>query len=187
LTQELANLSDSVTVLDSSPEAVAIAKKKVVGNVSWRIGDIFRYRPDRAYDTVFFGFWLSHVPVERFEGFWQLVADCMSPSGRVFFIDNAHPALAQAVAPDLFSAERWSVDETRVGGIDSVTDLDTGVASRLAADGSTYKLVKIWWQPEQLRSRLGEMGWSMQIRTTEWAFIYGFGSRAKPSSCASQA
>jgi hypothetical protein len=29
--------------------------------------------PDRRYDVVFFGFWLSHVPLERFDAFWSMV------------------------------------------------------------------------------------------------------------------
>jgi hypothetical protein len=39
--------------------------------------------------VVFFGFWLSHVPLGLFEPFWSLVADCLEPGGRVFFVDDA--------------------------------------------------------------------------------------------------
>lgn len=47
-TRELADLSDSVTVVDASPEAVEIAKQKIsLGKVSWHLSDIFQYRPDR--------------------------------------------------------------------------------------------------------------------------------------------
>ena len=53
--------------------------------------DLFAWRPDRRYDAVFFGFWLSHVPLERFDGFWALVADCLAPGGRVCFVDDAPP------------------------------------------------------------------------------------------------
>jgi hypothetical protein len=31
--------------------------------------DLFTWTPDRRYDVVFFGFWLSHVPAERFASF----------------------------------------------------------------------------------------------------------------------
>jgi hypothetical protein len=27
--------------------------------------DLFAWSPERRYDVVFFGFWLSHVPLER--------------------------------------------------------------------------------------------------------------------------
>jgi hypothetical protein len=35
--------------------------------------------PDRRYDVVFVGFWLSHAPLERFASFWEFVADCLKP------------------------------------------------------------------------------------------------------------
>ncbi len=37
--------------------------------------------PDRRYDAVFFAFWLSHVPLERFASFWSTVADCLTSNG----------------------------------------------------------------------------------------------------------
>jgi SAM-dependent methyltransferase len=175
-TRELAVLSDSVTVLDASPEATAIAREKVSGNVTWEITDIFRFRPVRTFDTIFFGFWLSHVPADRFQEFWRLVGRCLRPTGRVFFIDNAHPELARAVRPQFF-ADRWRTEQSSVEGIDSVTNLTTGIATRLAADGRHYRLVKIWRGPEELRSQLEDLGWTFQIATTEWAFIYGSGRR----------
>ena len=174
-TRELVPLARSVSVLDASPEAVAIAGDKVQGNVSWTIGNIFDYRPQRRFDSVFFGFWLSHVPEDLFDGFWGLVADCLEPGGRVFFIDNAHPEVAKQRAPQFFDAGRWIQDATTLGGVDSVTDLSTGVAVRTAADGGSYKLVKIWRRPQELETRLRGLGWSMTVRSTEWAFIYGSG------------
>ena len=56
-TVELAKRVNSVTVVDASPEAVAIASQKVVGDkVTWLVKDIFSYRPNRRYKTVFFSF-----------------------------------------------------------------------------------------------------------------------------------
>ena len=51
---------------------------------------------------------------------------------------------------------------------------DTGIARRTAADGRSYELVKIWWEPQQL----AEIGWDIQVAATGWAFIFGFGSRS---------
>jgi hypothetical protein len=41
-----------------------------------RRGKPVRLAPRRAYDTVFFAFWLSDVPPEDFEAFWALFAEC---------------------------------------------------------------------------------------------------------------
>jgi demethylmenaquinone methyltransferase/2-methoxy-6-polyprenyl-1,4-benzoquinol methylase len=40
--------------------------------------------------VVFIGFWLSHVPLERLESFWSLVADRLQEDGRVFFADDGY-------------------------------------------------------------------------------------------------
>jgi SAM-dependent methyltransferase len=168
--------SDSITVVDASPEAVAIARSKLGSEkVAWKIDDIFRYKPDRHYDTVFFSFWLSHVPPERFEEFWELVADSLSPDGRVFFVDNAHPSLSSGI-PEL---QEWRVESTgsSLAGIDSRTDLITGVSTRRAADGATYDLVKIWRGREELEPALAALGWLVEVVTTDWAFIFGHGQR----------
>jgi SAM-dependent methyltransferase len=172
----LAPIAESVTVVDSSPEAIAIARGKVRGNVTWVIDDIFRHRPDRRYDTVLFGFWLSHVPLERFDEFWALVDACLVPGGQVVFIDNAHPMRGRDVLPEFRLPDDDAV--TAIKGIDSVTDVATGISTRVAADGNTYDLVKIWWEPDELRARLRTLGWDVEIAATEWAFIYGHGSRA---------
>jgi 2-polyprenyl-3-methyl-5-hydroxy-6-metoxy-1,4-benzoquinol methylase len=77
-TRELAALAESVTVVDASPEAVDIARSKVSGNVAWQVTDVFEFHPERTYDVVFFSFWLSHVPIERFAPFgtwWANVSD----------------------------------------------------------------------------------------------------------------
>ncbi|HXW33297.1 MAG TPA: class I SAM-dependent methyltransferase [Acidimicrobiales bacterium] len=185
-TRELAVLSNSVTVLDASPEAVAIAREKVSGNVTWEITDIFQFHPARSFDTAFFGFWLSHVPAERFEEFWRLVGRCLRPDGRVFFIDNAHPLLARAVRPEFFDAGWRREEQSLVEGIDTVTDLTTGISTRLAADGRHYRLVKIWREPEELCSQLDDLGWSLEIASTEWAFIYGSGHQRPAGSFATR-
>jgi demethylmenaquinone methyltransferase/2-methoxy-6-polyprenyl-1,4-benzoquinol methylase len=177
-TAELVGRADGVTVVDAAPEAVAIARDKVAGPVEWLIADIFEFRPTRRYDTVFFSFWLSHVPEHRFDEFWGLVAECVRPGGRVVFVDNAHPSHGRHVVPH--RRFRWDGDAvggTRVEGIDSVTNLKTGISTRTAADGDTYDIVKVWWEPDALQARLGELGWEFHVALTDWAFLYGHGTR----------
>ncbi|HEY6429606.1 MAG TPA: class I SAM-dependent methyltransferase [Acidimicrobiales bacterium] len=175
-TAKLVPLARSVTVVDASPEAVALARSKIRDpRVSWVIDDIFRHEPERQCDTVFFSFWLSHVPSERFDEFWGLVRRCLTPTGRVFFIDNAHPSLSNGI-PEL-DAFRSGSTASSLAGIDSRTDLSTGVSTRLAADGSTYDLVKIWRTCEELQAQLLTLGWDIETGTTETAFLYGHGAR----------
>jgi SAM-dependent methyltransferase len=90
-TGQLLSHATDVTALDAYPEMLAIAADRVPGErVRFVQADLFTWKPDRRYDVVFIGFWLSHVPAERFEPFWSLVADCLKPAGRVFFADDAY-------------------------------------------------------------------------------------------------
>lgn len=90
-TPQLLRHARTLTAVDGSPEMLRLAAGKVpADSVRFIEADLFRWRPDRRYDVVFFGFWLSHVPLERFERFWSLVADCLAPEGRVLFVDDAY-------------------------------------------------------------------------------------------------
>ena len=74
-TGQLLRHADEVTAVDASPEMLAIASNRVDSDrVRFLRADIFDWEPDRQYDAVFFGFWLSHVPLERFDSFWTLIA-----------------------------------------------------------------------------------------------------------------
>ena len=74
-TTELARRATSVTGIDASPEMLKIAAERTndATNVHLVQADLFTWSPDRFYSFVFFGFWLSHVPPERFAGFWSTV------------------------------------------------------------------------------------------------------------------
>jgi 23S rRNA C2498 (ribose-2'-O)-methylase RlmM len=66
-TTRLLRHAAKVTALDASTEMLDLASARVAGSprVEFVLADLFDWRPDRRYDVVFFGFWLSHVPPER--------------------------------------------------------------------------------------------------------------------------
>ncbi|HEX3392801.1 MAG TPA: class I SAM-dependent methyltransferase [Solirubrobacteraceae bacterium] len=69
-TQRLVSHAIGVTAVDGSPEMLELCRARVNDpRVSYIQADLFTWEPDRAYDVCFFGFWLSHVPEERFEAF----------------------------------------------------------------------------------------------------------------------
>jgi SAM-dependent methyltransferase len=148
----------SLTAVDAAPEMLALAERHVGGNrsrVRFIQADLFRWRPDRRYDVVFFGFWLSHVPLERFDAFWSLVDDCLTPGGRVFFADDA-----RRTADELIEGEASSTIRRRL------------------TDGSAHRAVKVPHQPLQLEARLAELGWKLTVTQTSGPFFWGAGSRA---------
>lgn len=156
-TGQLLRYAADVTAVDGSPEMLALAAARAGRDrVRFIQTDLFTWRPDRRYDVVFIGFWLSHVPAERFASFWSLVADCLKPDGRVFFADDAYRTQDELVAGPLSSTIR-----------------------RQIPDGTAYRLVKVPHQPDDLETRLGELGWDIKVAATAGPFYWGAGSRAK--------
>jgi SAM-dependent methyltransferase len=97
-TGQLLRHAIDVMAVDASAEMLGIASAGVgKQRVRFVLADLFGWRPDRRYDVVFFGFWLSHVPPERFALFWSLVADCLQPDGRVFFVDDGYRTVEELV------------------------------------------------------------------------------------------
>ena len=114
--------------------------------------DLFSWRPDRRYDTVFFGFWLSHVPEEHFDSFWSLVDDCLRPDGEVFFFDDNYRTEAELIE-----------------GVSSP------VVERRAGDGTPFRIIKVPLQPGALERRLHLLGWDITVNPTAGPF---FGAQA---------
>ncbi len=157
-TKELLRYVDSVTCVDAAPEMIAVAKGRLDDpRVRFLQGNLFEWRPDRRYDVVFFGFWLSHVPPERFESFWSLVADCLAPGGRVFLVDDGH-----------------RTPEELVEGAESVR------IQRRLRDGSAFYAVKVPLDPAELQRQLAELGWRIEVQQTAGPFFWGQGS-AQPA------
>ena len=123
---------------------------------------MFSWQPPRQFDVVAFGFWLSHVPPQRFDGFWHLVREALRPGGRVFFIDNAVPIEQAASANGRHVDTPWSR-----------TWLDQGVSVRTLADGRQFRIVKRTWDPAELEHELADLGWSATVREHQRLFIHG--------------
>ena len=155
-TGQLLRYASDVTAVDASPEMIAIAKARVgEERVRFIQADLFTWHPDRRYDTVFIGFWLSHVPAERFESFWSMVTDCLTPQGRVLFVDDAYRTPAELVEGPSSSTIR-----------------------RQVPDGTAYRLVKVPHQPEELERRLRRLGWDIKVTATAGPFYWGAGRRS---------
>ena len=146
-----------LTAVDASPEVIAINRARLrSAKVDYVQADLFQWTPTTTYDFVFFGFWLSHVPDDRFDAFWNLVKSALRPSGQVFFVDN------------LAAREGTARDQT--------FDLQ-GTVERRLNDGRSFRIVKIVHEPSALALRLGELGWKADVRATSNFFIYGRLSR----------
>ena len=47
--------------------------------------------------------------------------------------------------------------------------------TRQLNDGRAFRIVKVFYRPDELSARLARLGWTFEIYETENFFIYGFG------------
>src|SRR6266511_2356481 len=126
-TRRLAPRVPHITAVDASPEVLAINRSRVAAaNVDYIKADLFSWRPAARYDTVFFSFWLSHVPEDRFAVFWDNVANALAPSGAAYLIDSA------------FDPTSTAKDHVLPGR-------DAGIVTRRLNDGREFRIVKLFW------------------------------------------
>jgi len=149
-TRKLVRLADRVVAVDANAETLGLntADAELVR------ADVFEWEPAERFDLVFFSFWLSHVPEERFDEFWSLVRAALAAGGRVFLVDSgagdtAHTGTAQA----------------------------DGEETRSLSDGRTFRIVKRRWRPDELAERVRPLGVELDLQDTAYGhFVYGGGS-----------
>ncbi len=154
-TERLARHAGALMAVDASPEMLAINRQKL-GTTAVRYiqANLFDWKPEAQYDAVFFGFWLSHVPPERFASFWDMVRSCLAPGGRVFFVDS------------LFDPSSTARDQ-------ALKDENATTMRRRLNEGQEYTIYKIYYRPEQLAGKLVSLDWRATVRATANYFLYG--------------
>jgi SAM-dependent methyltransferase len=148
-TRKLVELADRVVAVDANAETLALntSAAELVR------ADVFEWKPAERFDLVFFSFWLSHVPEERFVEFWSLVRDALVPGGRVFLVDSG------------------AGDTAHTG-----THQADGEETRSLADGRTFRIVKRRWRPDELAERIRPLGFELELRdSANGHFLYGGG------------
>jgi demethylmenaquinone methyltransferase/2-methoxy-6-polyprenyl-1,4-benzoquinol methylase len=148
-TRRLVRLADRVVAVDANAETLALntSEAELVR------ADVFEWEPAERFDLVFFSFWLSHVPEERFDEFWSRVRAALEPGGRVFLVDSG-------------------ADDTAHTG----TDQSDGEETRSLADGRTFRIVKRRWRPDELAERVAPLGFALDLRdSVNGHFLYGGG------------
>jgi ubiquinone/menaquinone biosynthesis C-methylase UbiE len=75
-TQHLAPLATHLTAVDAAPEVISLNQHRVnSASVEYIVADLLNWTPTQTFDMVFFGFWLSHVPID-------IILHCFGQSDR---------------------------------------------------------------------------------------------------------
>lgn len=158
-TEKLVRMAATITAVDASAEMIEVNRAKVAsGRVTYLQADLFNWRPERTYDAVFFGFFISHVPLERLDTFLASVATMVRPGGKVFFVDGRREQSSTAVNHQL-------------------PDQDSQVMVRKLNDGRAFEIVKNFYDPADLTARCTRAGLDIDVRETATYFLYGTGTR----------
>ena len=149
-TRRLVRLAERVVAVDANAETLALN----TSDAELVRADVFEWEPAERFDLVFFSFWLSHVPEERFDRFWSLVRLALASDGRVFLVDSG------------------AGDTAHTG-----TDQADWEETRSLADGRRFRIVKRRWAPDELAERVRPLGFELELRDTRNGhFLYGGGS-----------
>ena len=149
-TRKLVPLATRVVAVDANAETLALNTKEA----ELVQADVFEWEPEGLFDACFFSFWLSHVPLARFDEFWRRVRSALRPGGRVFLVDSAAGDAAHT-------------------GTDQAGEEET----RTVSDGRAFRIVKRRWEAAELAERVRPLGFDLDLRTsTNGHFLYG-GSR----------
>ena len=153
-TAELLKLADRVIALDASPEVQAIARSKMPdASVTYQLVDLFEWEPETAYDLVFAGFWMSHIPPARLDEFLTKVARATNPGGTFFMVDSRNSETSSA---------------RDHGKLDTANHRH----QRTLNDGRQFEIVKVFYQPDALKQAMDRHGFDADVRVTDNYFIY---------------
>jgi len=158
-TEQLLGISQQVTAIDSSPEALDLNRRRVnSGRVRHLQADLFDWEPDCEYDLVCFCFWLSHVPPERLESFVEKVRRSTRVGGKIFLVDSLYESASTAKDHTLGNKEQnWQ--------------------SRKLNDGREFRVVKMFYDPAELQATLERFGFEARVQSSGSFFLYGSGTR----------
>jgi SAM-dependent methyltransferase len=161
-TRHLVAHADHVTAVDGAPEVLELnrARTEALGaSVSYVEANLFSWEPPQhAFDACVFGFWLSHVPDDRFAAFWTMVSAALRPGGRVLLIDSQRAPRSKAQDHTMPAA-------------------DATLEQRRLDDGREFEIVKRYHEPAVLAGQLAELGWTCEVHSTGEFFIYGVAAR----------
>ena len=140
-----------VTALDYAPAMIEMLKRRLreerLSAIITR-GDAFAlpFAHD-SFETCFFGFWLSHVPLEMLPAFFGEVRRVLRAGGEVLIVDSK-PFRGEAPGVPLKQ-------------------------ERILNDGSRHHIVKVYHTPETLRAVLETYGTNVQTWTSGKFFTAG--------------
>ena len=151
----IAEQAESVTALDYNEETMEIARRKSYpkNNVTFQQGDAYALPGwPRRFSACYAGFWWSHVPLAKLDGFLAGLTRHVEPGSTVAFMDNRY------VEGSSTPISRRDAD----GNTYQQRGLD---------DGSRHEVLKNFPTAQELRARLGRFGGAVGYTDYEYYWV----------------
>lgn len=126
-----------------------------------------------AYDAVFMGFWLSHVPPALLYDFIGTVAGALKPGGKFFFVDS----LPEPTSTARDMMDRMAKDIAKKEVKLNLTESDYATITRRLNDGREFQVVKVYYLPVDLTERFKDYNLAISVKQTANFFLYGWGTK----------
>lgn len=154
----IAARAQSVLALDFSEEVLAIARTKSYAkkNVAFQQADAYALPgwPQRS-SACFAGFWWSHVPLARLDGFLEQLKKHLEPGAPVVFLDNRY----------------IEGSSTPVARRDAEGN---GYQVRRLADGSSHEVLKNFPDAPQMQARLARHGGEVRFVNYQYYWVASY-------------
>ncbi|MGH8724077.1 MAG: class I SAM-dependent methyltransferase [Burkholderiales bacterium] len=150
----IAARAQSVLAVDYAEETLAIARTKKYANSNVRFERADAYAlpawPEK-FSACFAGFWWSHVPLSRLDGFLEGMQARLAPGSRVAFLDNLY-----------VEGSSTPVSRRDAEG--------NSYQSRKLADGSSHEVLKNFPGAREMEQRLGRHG--TEVRFSRYQYYW---------------
>jgi SAM-dependent methyltransferase len=146
-TSVLGDTAASVTATDVNEATldVARARRDWPATVDFAVADALALRSVRGdFDAAFAGFFWSHVPLAKIDGFLEALMLRLLPGSLVVFVDNR--LVAGSVHPVARRDEHGNTHQ-----------------QRQMSDGSSWDVLKNFPEPDEVRTRLSRFGQSPEV------------------------
>jgi demethylmenaquinone methyltransferase/2-methoxy-6-polyprenyl-1,4-benzoquinol methylase len=151
----IAQQAESVLATDYNEETLLIARTKNYpkSNVRFERADAYALPawPEK-FSACYAGFWWSHIPLGRIDGFLQSLGKALENGARVAFVDNRY-------------VERSSTPLSRHDAEGNTYQ------QRRLADGSSHEVLKNFPSAQQMRQRLGRFGTDVELTEYEYYWV----------------
>jgi SAM-dependent methyltransferase len=157
-TSLIAAQAESVLALDYNDETLEIARGKSYpkANVRLERGDAYDLpRWPAPFSACYAGFWWSHIPLQRLDGFLASLEERLVPGARVAFMDNRYvPGSSTPLS------RRDAAGNT--------------YQERRLADGSRHEVLKNFPAEGELEARLGRHGSEVEVRRYQYYWLASY-------------